>query len=92
MLMAALLVTACATLTPEEKAARDAAVKEGVKAVIVVDEISHGRDIRAAIDLVEKQGGKVIKISGFVEDCEENARKKVLRGCPVESRLFTEDF
>ena len=34
MLMAALLVTACATLTPEEKAARDAAVKEGVKAAV----------------------------------------------------------
>ena len=34
MLMAALLVTACATLTPEEKAAREAAVKEGVKAAV----------------------------------------------------------
>ena len=34
MLMAALLVTACATLTPEEKAARDAAIKEGVKAAV----------------------------------------------------------
>ena len=34
ILMAALLVTACATLTPEEKAAREAAVKEGVKAAV----------------------------------------------------------
>ena len=34
MLMAALLVAACATLTPEEKAARDAAVKEGVKTAV----------------------------------------------------------
>lgn len=34
MLMAALLVAACATLTPEEKAARDAAFKEGVKTAV----------------------------------------------------------
>jgi len=34
MLMAALLVAACVTLTPEEKAARDAAVKEGVKTAV----------------------------------------------------------
>ena len=34
MLMAALLVAACATLTPEEKAARDAVVKEGVKTAV----------------------------------------------------------
>ena len=34
MLMAALLVTACATLTPEEKAARDAAIKESVKTAV----------------------------------------------------------
>jgi hypothetical protein len=34
----------------------------------------------------------VIKVSGFVEVSEINARKKALRGYPVESRLFTEDF
>lgn len=34
MLMAALLVAACATLTPEQKAARDAAIKEGVKSAV----------------------------------------------------------
>ena len=34
MLMAALLVAACATLTPEEKAAREAAIKESVKTAV----------------------------------------------------------
>ena len=34
MLVATLLVAACATLTPEEKAARDAAIKEGVKTAV----------------------------------------------------------
>ena len=34
MLMAALLVAACATLTPEQKAAREAAIKEGVKSAV----------------------------------------------------------
>ena len=32
--MAALLVAACATLTPEEKAAREAAIKESVKTAV----------------------------------------------------------
>ena len=32
--MAALLVAACATLTPEQKAAREAAIKEGVKSAV----------------------------------------------------------
>ena len=67
-------------------------VKKDTRAVIIVDEVTHGRDIKAAIDLVERQGGRVIKISAFVEDSEENARKKVFRGYPIESRLFTEDF
>lgn len=35
MLMAVLLVAACVTLTPEEKAAREAAVKEYVKSAVV---------------------------------------------------------
>ena len=34
MLMAALLVAACATLTPEEKAAREVAIKESVKTAV----------------------------------------------------------
>ena len=59
---------------------------------MVVDQISHGRDIKAAINMVEKQGGTVIKVSGFVEVSEINARKKAIKGYPVESRLFTEDF
>ena len=67
-------------------------IKNGTRAVIVVDEVTHGRDIKAAIDMIEKQGGSVIKISAFVEDTEENARKKAFRGYPIESRLFTEDF
>ena len=34
----------------------------------------------------------VIKVSGFVEVFEINTRKKAIKGYPVESRLFTEDF
>lgn len=67
-------------------------IGKGTKAVVVVDQISHGRDIKAAINMVEKQGGTVIKVSGFVEVSEINARKKAIKGYPVESRLFTEDF
>ncbi|MBO5547410.1 MAG: hypothetical protein J5920_01450, partial [Candidatus Methanomethylophilaceae archaeon] len=67
-------------------------IRKGTKAVVVVDQISHGRDIKAAINMVEKQGGTVIKVSGFVEVSEINARKKAIKGYPVESRLFTEDF
>jgi hypothetical protein len=37
-------------------------------------------------------GDYIIKVIGFVEVSEINARKKAIRGYPVESRLFTEDF
>ena len=33
-------------------------IRKGTKAVVVVDQISHGRDIKAAINMVEKQGDR----------------------------------
>ena len=67
MLMAALLVTACATLTPEEKAAREAAVKEGVKAAVALpyagrDDIPHMKT-RGEMRMTSK-----IEIRGEVRD------------------------
>ena len=70
----------------------EASFKKGSKAVVIVDELTHGRDVKATIEMAEKLGVSVIKVTGFVEDCEQNARKNVLKGYPVESRLFTEDY
>ena len=53
MLMAALLVTACATLTPEEKAAREAAVKEGVKTAVASNRSLSGAFIKLDSTTVE---------------------------------------
>ena len=47
MLMAVLLVAACATLTPEEKAAREAAVKEYVKSAVVKQKYKYKINISA---------------------------------------------
>ena len=63
-----------------------------MKAIVVVDELSHGRDVKGTIEMLESQSATVVKISGFVEDSNYNARKNVLRGYPIESRLFTEDY
>ncbi len=72
--------------------ASEASFKKATKAAVIVDELTHGRDVKAAIEMAEKLGVSVIKVTGFVEDCEQNARKNVLKGYPVESRLFTEDY
>jgi len=85
-----LIITTC--VKPTDGYLPEGFIRKGTKAVVVVDQISHGRDIKAAINMVEKQGGTVIEVSGFVEVSEINARKKAIKGYPVESRLFTEDF
>ena len=72
--------------------ASENAIKGASKAVVIVDELTHGRDVKAAIEMAESLGVKVIKISSFVEDSAINARKTVLKGYPLESRLFTEDY
>ena len=54
--------------------------------------VDRPEDVKAAIEMAESLGVKVIKISSFVEDSAANARKTVLKGYPLESRLFTEDY
>ena len=70
MLMAALLVTACATLTPEEKAARDAAVKEGVKTAVASQKfkinVTSVTPMRAANRSVS---GPFIKLDSTTVEC-----------------------
>ena len=70
MLMAALLVTACATLTPEEKAARDAAIKESVKAAVASQKfkinVTSVTPMRAANRSVS---GPFIKLDSTTVEC-----------------------
>lgn len=68
------------------------AVRSGMKAVIVCDVLRSGKDLRAVIDMLGDKGVSVIKIGCFVEDSSYEARKTLLRGIPLESRVFTDDF
>ena len=70
MLMAALLVAACATLTPEQKAARDAAIKEGVKSAVAsqkfkinVNSVTPMRGTRRSLS------GPFIKLDSTTVEC-----------------------
>ena len=67
-------------------------VKSGTKVVIVADVLRSGKDIRAIIDIVEACGGTVVKLASFVEDSDFKARKTVLRGYPLQSRILTKDY
>ena len=67
-------------------------VKSGTKVVIVADVLRSGKDIRAIIDIVEACGGIVVKLASFVEDSDFKARKTVLRGYPLQSRILTKDY
>ena len=60
------------------------AIKPGQRVVIVDDLIATGGTIRAAIDLVEKLGGKVVKTVFLIELAGLNGRKK-LDGYDVEA-------
>ena len=68
------------------------AVRPGMKAAVVCDVLRSGKDLRAVIDMLENKGVNVIKIGCFVEDSSYDARKTFLKGIPLESRVFTEDF
>ena len=70
----------------------DGIVKSGTKVVIVADVLRSGKDIRAIIDIVEACGGTVVKLASFVEDFDFKARKTVLRGYPLQSRILTKDY
>ena len=49
-----LIITTC--VKPTDGYLTEGFIGKGTKAVVVVDQISHGRDIKAAINMVEKQG------------------------------------
>jgi len=60
-------------------------VREGMKVVIIADVLATGRTTKALIGLVEKLGGKVVRIGYIAEISKYGARKaKVLRGYPFE--------
>ena len=60
-------------------------IRPGMKTIIIADVLATGRTTKAMIDLVEKQGGKVVRI-GYIAELEKyGAReKKVLKGYPFE--------
>lgn len=67
-------------------------IRKGMRVAIICDLLRGGKDIRALTDMIESQGAKVIKIGCFVEDSDYDARRAVLKGIPMESRVFTEDY
>lgn len=70
----------------------DSAIRPGMRVGVVCDVLRSGKDLRAVIDMVEAKGAKVIKIGCFAEDSASGARKGALKGIPLESRVFTEDY
>lgn len=68
------------------------ALSKGQKAVIITDVLSHGKDVQAAVKIAESQGVNVIKVGVFVEDRGFNARKKLLKGIPVECMFPSDDL
>ena len=68
------------------------ALSEGQRAVVIADVLSHGKDVQAAVRIAESQGVNVIKIGAFVEDKDFRARKKLLKGIPVECMFPSDDL
>ena len=68
------------------------ALSEGQRAVIVADVLSHGKDVQTAVKIAESQGVNVIKVGAFVEDKGFRARKKLLKGIPVECMFPSDDL
>lgn len=60
----------------------------GRRAVIIGDSLTDGKVQKDAIDLIEGNGGTVIKIGSLSEIKEIKARKEVLRPYPVESLML----
>lgn len=69
--------------SPDLKKAMD-----GKKAIIVGDSLTDGKIQKDAVDLVEGNGGTVVKIGSLSEIKEIKARKEVLRPYPVESLML----
>lgn len=61
---------------------------DGKGAVIIGDSLTDGKVQKDAVDLVEGNGGTVIKIGSLSEIEEIKARKEVLRPYPVESLMI----
>lgn len=72
-------------------AAPPGSIPKGQKAVIITDVLTHGKNVAAAVKMIEDAGSKVIKIGTFVEETGFNARKKVLRPIPVEGMFLSDD-
>jgi len=56
------------------------------KAVIMSDSLGNGQFLKECIQMIEAEGGEVIRIACIVEKKDEGARKsKILRGYPFEA-------
>ncbi|MBO4568408.1 MAG: adenine phosphoribosyltransferase [Candidatus Methanomethylophilaceae archaeon] len=63
-------------------------VKRGMKVVIMCDVLATGRSTAAMIRMVERMGGKVVRIGYIAELTSFGARKsKILKGYPFEALL-----
>lgn len=71
---------------------REGLIQKGQRIVIVVDSLSKLTDVRASINMVEKQGASVIKITGFVDDTTKEIRESLFNGYPIVSRIRKEDL
>lgn len=104
MLMAVLLVAACATLTPEEKAAREAAVKEYVKEAVIKQEykinISSMRPMRG---MERSVSGPWLKVDSTTVECwlpyaglddvpHLKTRSEVRQGSKIEIKSQMRDY
>jgi adenine phosphoribosyltransferase len=63
-------------------------VKKGMKVVIMCDVLATGRSTAAMVRMVERMGGKVVRIGYIAELTSFGARKsKILKGYPFEALL-----
>jgi len=67
-------------------------ISKGARVIIVSDSLTHGKDILAAVNMIKGMEGKVIKMGFFIEHSAFNARRKLLKGIPLESRIISSDL
>lgn len=61
---------------------------KGKKFVIIGDILSSGSVACELIKTIKDNGGSVVKLGFMIEDSQFNARKKSLKGNPVESMII----
>lgn len=61
-------------------------------AAVICDSLSYGKDVAAAVSLLGSLGCGVSKIGTFFEDRNFNARRKLLKGIPVDCMVDSDDL